>query len=681
MLGRCLSDSPALAPSSIDALAVNNDSNHFIACALGNASTDRELTCWGHEYYLNSVPPAAYDLPRKQFIAFGGNTACVANQSSLVCWKSGGGTSSSYFLSEGHQINGLAVADYRVCIASNIDVICGNEALGFVDDNGNADDWFGEGYQVRPEPEFTAEIAQLKAGYRHFCALVDGDIQCWGNTGVYEPIGAAPNTLLIDPDRDGISSMAGQDRNPYVAAGPDSDNDEDGILDTDDNCVAAFNPDQQDTDLDGEGDACDNDDDNDGFIDNDDDFPVYPNEWRDSDGDGYGDNLNGWCKDYGFYGSQPGIVMESQAELDQFQTLVGPCHSYAGSISLGGYGDDSNGPMTDLSPISTLVHVGGTLGIGASELETLPQMSLETVGLLKLDTTLKLPSLSGLESLREIGGLWISYTQSLTDLSALSNLELQPDLPLSLTLIDVQGLQNLVGLEGIQGEINSLRIEFNYQLSDISQLSNITGISGGAHGNGFAGGLWITSNESLTSLEGLNNLESAGGAFSIQSNSSLTDCSALYKVLGWPTQPWDPNSDGVAGSVEIEANGAGANSPDDCLNSYENSSPNEVVDTDSDGVPDDQDAFPTPFFLDGYPDAWNSNAIADSSLVLDAFPNDPTEYFDSDGDGVGDSQDPDPQNPGIFMEKISTIKICCHVRADLALLFLRFLPRKRQHHN
>ena len=134
-------------------------------------------------------------------------------------------------------------------------------------------------------------------------------------------------------------------------------------------------------------------------------------------------------------------------------------------------------------------------------------------------------------------------------------------------------------------------------------------------------------------------------------------------MLGWPTQPWDPNSDGVAGSVEIEANGAGANSPDDCLNSYENSSPNEVVDTDSDGVPDDQDAFPTDPSSsmdtdgDGYPDAWNSNAteqqIADSSLVLDAFPNDPTEYFDSDGDGVGDSQDPDPQNPYEFLSQIA----------------------------
>ena len=108
---------------------------------------------------------------------------------------------------------------------------------------------------------------------------------------------------------------------------------------------------------------------------------------------------------------------------------------------------------------------------------------------------------------------------------------------------------------------------------------------------------------------------------------------------------WDPNSDGVAGLIEIEAN-AGADSPDDCLNSYENSSPNEVVDTDSDGVPDDQDALTDPSSSmdtdgDGYPDhgiTMHEQQIADSSLVLDAFPNDPTEYFDSDGDGVGDSR-------------------------------------------
>jgi len=95
-----------------------------------------------------------------------------------------------------------------------------------------------------------------------------------------------------------------------------------------------------------------------------------------------------------------------------------------------------------------------------------------------------------------------------------------------------------------------------------------------------------------------------------------------------------------------------------------------VTDTDSDGVGDNADAFPTNIAAsvdadnDGLPDAWNAacNAAcqAGSGLMLDAslddtdndgvingsdaFPNDSTETVDSDGDGVGDNADAFPNN-------------------------------------
>jgi hypothetical protein len=75
-----------------------------------------------------------------------------------------------------------------------------------------------------------------------------------------------------------------------VECGDLSDDDGDGVTDGKDNCPAAKNADQKDTDKDGKGDVCDDDDDGDGVDDTTDNCALIPNaNQEDNDKDKKGD--------------------------------------------------------------------------------------------------------------------------------------------------------------------------------------------------------------------------------------------------------------------------------------------------------------------------------------------------------------------------------------------------------
>ncbi|RBP28293.1 thrombospondin type 3 repeat-containing protein [Marinobacter pelagius] len=98
-----------------------------------------------------------------------------------------------------------------------------------------------------------------------------------------------------DIDGDGIDNSLDDcptDPNNSEGCEENADSDGDGIRDIDDNCPTVHNPDQEDSDGDGIGDACDNntDSDGDGIQDDQDNCPDTANTGQeDTDGDGIGD--------------------------------------------------------------------------------------------------------------------------------------------------------------------------------------------------------------------------------------------------------------------------------------------------------------------------------------------------------------------------------------------------------
>jgi gliding motility-associated-like protein len=96
--------------------------------------------------------------------------------------------------------------------------------------------------------------------------------------------GTAVVTVTIDYTTAGDNDLDGSPDN----CDPDDDND--GVLDTNDNCPFQANANQADNDADGLGDACDDDDDNDGVLDGYDNCQFTANTGQeDIDNDGMGD--------------------------------------------------------------------------------------------------------------------------------------------------------------------------------------------------------------------------------------------------------------------------------------------------------------------------------------------------------------------------------------------------------
>ena len=340
------------------------------------------------------------------------------------------------------------------------------------------------------------------------------------------------------------------------------------------------------------------------------------------------------------------ISLNSQASIDGFQETYGPCDT-ANQIQIHD-GADGVTDITNIDSLSGLKIIGSFSAFDSPLLENLDGLaSLKKLGNLNLQSGLdSLVSISGVSHLGHLGSLTIYNNTSLTALPSFNALRVSGTISIVST-----SLQNLHGLHRL------------------ARLENFTSVWGCCH-NPF---------------------------INLQNNPLLTDCSALAPLLGWPETTHSEDKDWVdevsyinSSNVLISNNGAGASNPNDCLSGY----PEYLAsDSDSDGVVNEDDAFPLDPAAavdtddDGLPDAWLADkTAADSTTVppltvdndddgdflddvtetdagtdplnpdtdgdtvfdgLDAFPTDISEWVDTDGDGVGDFADEDDDNDGI----------------------------------
>lgn len=178
----------------------------------------------------------------------------------------------------------------------------------------------------------------------------------------------------------------------------------------------------------------------------------------------------------------------------------------------------SQSMKTDLSPLSCLTEIDGTLGLYGNEALT-SLAGLDSLVRVGGDINIwgsPLTDLSGLEALESIGGtLQLSSLSELLSLSALGRLE---SIGLDLSIRNIERLSSLEGLENIE------RIEQMLYIDDDDGLTSLTGLESLEH---IGTDALINGNDELTSLTGLSALEFVGETLSLYNNDGLLTLSGL----------------------------------------------------------------------------------------------------------------------------------------------------------
>jgi hypothetical protein len=211
------------------------------------------------------------------------------------------------------------------------------------------------------------------------------------------------------------------------------------------------------------------------------------------------------------------LKLSSQAEVNAFHHK-----EILGSLIIGG--NDTSSDIIDLTPLSSLTYIRGTLNIINNDLLTnLDGMDSLQITFYGPEHNLNIyynDALINLIGLGDCSNAWTVSIQSNSSLTSMEGLYVNPE---DLNICSNNALTNIDALKNIGGLWN-LRISENASLTNLEGLKNLNSVKSDIH---------IVGNESLVNLDGLKNLRELWGygLLDICNNASLTNLDGLENLI------------------------------------------------------------------------------------------------------------------------------------------------------